>query len=88
MTIHFETITPSAGLSFRLHRWRDNLREVEQFTADGRVVPFEGAGDQWHLHREMELTYIARGHGLRLMGDHIAPLRGPELELLGPDLPH
>lgn len=86
--IHFETITPPGGLSFRLHRWRDNLREVEQFTADGRVVPFEGAGDHWHLHREMELTFIARGHGLRLVGDHIAPFRGPDLELLGPHLPH
>jgi len=86
--IHFETITPPGGLSFRLHRWRDNLREVEQFTADGRVVPFEGAGDHWHLHREMELTFIARGHGLRLVGDHIAPVRGPDLELLGPHLPH
>jgi len=29
MSIHVETITPLAGLSFRLHRWRDNLREVE-----------------------------------------------------------
>jgi len=86
--IHFETITPPGGLSFRLHRWRDNLREVEQFTTDGQVVPFEGAGDQWHLHREMELTFIARGHGLRLVGDHIAPFRGPDLELLGPHLPH
>jgi len=88
MPIHFETITPPSGLSFRLHRWRDNLREVEQFTADGQVVPFEGAGDQWHLHREMELTFVARGHGLRLVGDHIASFRGPDLELLGPHLPH
>jgi len=86
--IHFETITPPGGLSFRLHRWRDNLREVEQFTADGRVVPFQGAGDHWHLHREMELTFIARGHGLRLVGNHIAPFHGPDLELLGPHLPH
>lgn len=88
MSIHVETITPLAGLSFRLHRWRDNLREVEQFTADGRVVPFEGAGDHWHLHREMELTFIERGSGLRLVGDHIARFHGPELELLGPHLPH
>ena len=88
MSIHVETITPLAGLSFRLHRWRDNLREVEQFTADGRVVPFEGAGDYWHLHREMELTLIERGGGLRLVGDHIERFNGPELELLGPHLPH
>jgi AraC-like DNA-binding protein len=88
MSIHFETITPPTGLSFRLLRWRDNLREVEQFTADGRLVPFEGAGDHWHLHREMELTFIERGSGLRLVGDHIARCNGPELELLGPHLPH
>jgi AraC-like DNA-binding protein len=88
MPIQVETITPPAGLSFRLHRWRDNLREVEQFTADGRVVPFEGVGDRWHLHREMELTYIRSGGGLRLVGDHIERFKGPELELLGPHLPH
>jgi AraC-like DNA-binding protein len=88
VSIHFETITPPTGLSFRLLRWRDNLREVEHFTADGRTVPFEGAGDQWHLHREMELTFIERGSGLRLVGDHIARCNGPELELLGPHLPH
>ena len=52
------------------------------------MVPFEGAGDHWHLHREMELTFIERGSGLRLVGDHIARFSGPELELLGPHLPH
>lgn len=88
MSIHVETITPLAGLSFRLLRWRDNLREVEQFTADGRVLPFDGAGDHWHLHREMELTFVESGRGLRLVGDHIAQLHGPELELLGSNLPH
>ncbi|HYG35116.1 MAG TPA: hypothetical protein VEC99_10050, partial [Clostridia bacterium] len=88
MSIRIERITPPAGLSFRLHRWQDNLREVEQFTADGQPVPFEGAGDRWHLHREMELTFIERGSGLRLVGDHIARFSGPELELLGPHLPH
>jgi AraC-like DNA-binding protein len=88
MTIHIETITPPAGMSFRQLCWRDNLREVEQFTAEGSKVPFEGAGDQWHLHRQMELTFIRRGSGLRLVGDHIERFNGPELELLGPHLPH
>lgn len=86
--LQFETITPPGGLSFRLLRWRDNLREVEQYTAEGRTVPFEGKGDQWHLHRETELTLIERGSGLRLVGDHMERFTGPELELLGPHLPH
>jgi AraC-like DNA-binding protein len=88
MLIEFETITPLAGLSFRLLRWQDNLCEVEQFAADGRPVPFQGTGDRWHLHREMELTFIRRGSGLRLVGDNISRFSGPELELLGPHLPH
>jgi AraC-like DNA-binding protein len=88
MVIDVENITPPDGLSFRLLRWRDNLREVEQLTAAGRWTPFAGAGDHWHLHREMELTFVERGSGHRLVGDHIAPFEGPELELLGPNLPH
>jgi len=88
VAIDLEIITPPEGHSFRLLRWRDNLRDVEQFAGDGQWVPFEGAGDHWHLHREMELTFIARGSGLRLVGDHIARFHGPELELLGPNLPH
>jgi AraC-like DNA-binding protein len=87
-SIHVETITPPEGLSFRMLRWRDNLHDVEQYDATGRPRPFEGAGDHWHLHREMELTLVERGSGLRLVGDHMERFSGPELELLGPHLPH
>jgi AraC-like DNA-binding protein len=87
-SLHIESITPVAGLSFRVHRWSDNLRECEQISLDGRFLPFVGEGDQWHLHREMELTFIERGSALRLVGDSIARFSGPELELLGPHLPH
>lgn len=88
MPIDVEIIQPPPGVSFRLLRWRDNLREVEQLTPDGRWLALEGSGDHWHLHREMELTYIARGRGLRLVGDHLERFEAPELELLGPNLPH
>ncbi len=87
-SIHVETITPPEGLSFRMLRWRDNLRDVEQFDANGLPRPIEGAGDHWHLHREMELTLVEKGSGLRLVGDHLERFAGPELELLGPHLPH
>jgi AraC-like DNA-binding protein len=88
MSIHVEQIRSNDRQSFRLLRWRDNLQDVEQCDGDGQVSPVKGAGERWHLHREMELAYIEGGRGLRVVGDHIAPFHGPELVLLGPHLPH
>ena len=45
MSLHVESIIPVAGLSFRVHRWSDNLRECEEISLDGRMVPFGGEGD-------------------------------------------
>lgn len=88
MSIHIESIAEVTGHSFRLLRWRDNLKDVEQCDGPGRVRRFHGAGERWHLHREMELTWIERGSGLRVVGDNVARFSAPELVLLGPQLPH
>ncbi len=88
MSVHVETIQPPTDQSFRLLRWRDNLKDVEQCDSGGRVTALQGAGERWHLHPEMELTLVERGSGLRVVGDHIAQFSGPELVLLGPYLPH
>jgi AraC-like DNA-binding protein len=89
MSVHIEAISPPPlDQSFRLLRWRDNLKELDYCDAGGTTTPVCGAGDHWHLHKEMELTWIENGSGLRVVGDNIAPFAGPELVLLGSHLPH
>ncbi|WP_310821128.1 AraC family transcriptional regulator [Stratiformator vulcanicus] len=43
---------------------------------------------RWHRHPEIELTYVDRGTGTRLVGDNIDSYRDHDLVLIGSDLPH
>ncbi|HWL07633.1 MAG TPA: AraC family transcriptional regulator [Planctomicrobium sp.] len=43
---------------------------------------------RWHCHPELELTYVERGYGTRIVGDNISSYGDHDLVLLGPNLPH
>jgi AraC-like DNA-binding protein len=45
-------------------------------------------GTVWHYHPELELHYLIKGKGVRLIGDNISSFSGGELILLGENLPH
>lgn len=47
-----------------------------------------GFGTVWHYHPELELHYLIKGRGVRLIGDNISNFSDGELILLGENLPH
>lgn len=51
-----------------------------------QIEPYFGCG--WHYHAELELHYVIKGRGLRLIGDNVSNFEEGELILLGQNLPH
>jgi AraC-like DNA-binding protein len=88
MDLQREAIQLDARQSFRLLRWKDNVRDVESILSPRRRVKFQGAGERWHYHQEMELTITQRGSGTRFVGDHIGPFDSLDVVLIGSNVPH
>jgi len=62
------------------------LTSGQSFTIRSLQLPEFDA--PWHFHPEMELTYIQKSKGTRLVGDSIEEFSKNDLVLLGPNLPH
>jgi len=45
-------------------------------------------GFHWHYHPEFEITYVKKGRGTRLVGDHMTSFEEGDFVFLGSNLPH
>lgn len=61
-------------------------RHQSSFTAYRRVTDYFDF--HWHYHPELELTFIEKGNGTRLVGDHTESFSDGDLVLIGSNLPH
>lgn len=85
--LHEQAPSPE-GQSLRVLLWDRDLVDMSTLDAAGRRVPFQGKGSTWHVHDDWELTVILGGEGIVAVGDAIRRFTGPDLILLGPQVPH
>lgn len=61
-------------------------KKESSFSIRHDVIPaFKGV---WHYHPEVELHYIVKGEGVRLIADNVSNFSAGELVFLGENLPH
>ena len=83
-----ENIQFSQGHAFRLLRWTEEIRQVEEILEPGDAISLQGRGDQWHYHPQTELTLVQDGEGTRYIADHIELFQPGDLVLIGSNVPH
>ncbi|QKJ30705.1 AraC family transcriptional regulator [Mucilaginibacter mali] len=70
----------------RPHFLKLQAQPQNSFSIRRDVLPyFKGV---WHYHPELELHYVIKGEGIRLVGDKISNFSAGDLVLLGENLPH
>jgi AraC-like DNA-binding protein len=59
----------------------NNSYIVREFHSPRMAYPF-------HQHPQYEISYVVKGEGTRIVGDHISRFSSGDLVMVGPDLPH
>lgn len=84
----FENLRPHSSQSLRLFSWQRDLSDVEVHLESGKIQHYDGLGNTWHYHPEVELNLMLEGSGLLFVGDYVGHFQAPDAVLLGPNLPH
>nr|WP_256366143.1 AraC family transcriptional regulator [Flammeovirga sp. SJP92] len=63
---------------------------TEQSSASFKIFKVEQQAftAYWHYHPEVELTYIAKGRGLRFVGDEVSTFEEGDFIWVAPNVPH
>lgn len=83
-----ENIQFSQGQAFRLIRWTEYLSKTEEVISPKKIIAHVGHGDQWHYHRQTQLTLVQQGKGSRYIADNIEFFQDGDLTLTGFNVPH
>lgn len=71
---------------------KPSLQSLRPNTADSSFSSYwvnaPSFGFHWHYHPEIELCYVHRGAGTRMVGDSVREFSAGDLVLLGSNLPH
>ena len=59
----------------------NNSYIIREFHSARLAYPF-------HQHPQYEISYVIKGEGTRIVGDHISRFSSGDLVMVGPDLPH
>lgn len=71
---------------------RLEFEEIGKFL-NGRSIRYikvdaENYSEYWHFHPEIEITFVEKGNGIRVVGNNISSFQDNDLVLLGKNLPH
>jgi len=84
----FEVLRDAEEESIRSLSWDESLAHPRVFHGNASYLHYDGMGDRWHYHAELEVTHFSTGEGLRFVGDSIQRFEAPDTVFLGPHLPH
>jgi AraC-like DNA-binding protein len=73
-------------MTMKPHHLKIHIEPQNSFQIRHDVLPyFNGV---WHCHPELELHYVIKGEGVRLVGDRVCNFSAGDLVLIGENLPH
>jgi AraC-like DNA-binding protein len=82
------------------HREQASIERIQMKPALEKLIPPDGCSFRcfdrsilkttvrWHRHPELEINFVEKGCGTRLVGDHIGEYEDGDLVMLGANLPH